>query len=88
VGLRRNPGSLTMQLQLDSLIKLWPILVPLILLELGLLIFALIDVIRRQRVSGNNKVLWILIIVLINLIGPIIYLAIGRKEDLVDSDKD
>lgn len=77
-----------MQPQMETIIKMLPFLVPLILLELGLLIFALIDVIRRQRVKGNNKVIWILIIVLINVIGPIIYLAIGRKEDMVDSDRD
>jgi hypothetical protein len=65
-----------------------PFLIPLFLLELGLLVFALIDVVRRPKVRGNNKIVWILVIVLVNLIGPIIYLAIGRKEDVVDSDKD
>jgi hypothetical protein len=77
-----------MQADTGTLIRLLPFLVPLFLLELGLLVFALLDVVRRRRVRGNNKVVWILVIVLINVIGPIIYLAVGRQEDGVDSDQD
>ncbi len=71
---------------LDSIIEMLPYLLPLLLLEIGLLVFALVDVIKRKQVRGDSKVLWILIIVLINFIGPIIYLALGRKEEVVDSD--
>ena len=77
-----------MQAELDTIIKVLPFLIPLFLLEVGLLVWALIDVIKRQKVRGDNKVVWILVIVLIEVIGPIIYLAIGRKEAVVDSDKD
>ena len=77
-----------MRLDSSLLVSALPFLIPLFLLEMGLLVFALIDVIRRPNVRGNNKVVWILIIVLINVIGPIIYLAVGRKESAVDSDKD
>jgi hypothetical protein len=66
-------------------VKLLPLLIPIILLELGLLVWALLDIIRRERVKGGNKVVWILVIVLINIIGPIVYFLFGREED---SDKD
>ncbi len=72
----------------DAIIGILPFLVPVFLLELGLMIFALVDVIKRKRVRGDSKVLWIIIIVLVNLIGPIIYLLIGRKEEVIDSDQD
>jgi hypothetical protein len=74
--------------ELELIRNLLPFLIPLIILELGLLVFALVDLIRRKRVTGNNKIVWILVIVLINLIGPIIYLAVGRKEAPIDSDQD
>jgi hypothetical protein len=77
-----------MQADLDTIVKALPFLVPLIVLEVGLLIWALLDVVKRQKVRGDSKLVWILIIVLIEVIGPIIYLAIGRKEGVVDSDKD
>jgi len=63
------------------------LLIPLILLELGLLIWALVDCLKRERVKGGNKVVWILVIVLINFIGPILYLLLGREEDRVAGDQ-
>jgi hypothetical protein len=69
-------------------VKLLPMLIPLVLLELGLLVWALLDVIRRERVRGGNKVVWILVIVLINLIGPIVYFIFGREEDSSEKDTD
>jgi hypothetical protein len=53
------------------------------------MVIALIDVIRREpeRVRWN-KVLWIVIIVAVNIIGPIAYLLFGRQEVPIDSDKD
>lgn len=74
--------------ELNQILHLLPFIIPLILLELGLMVFALVDCVRRKRVRGDNKVVWILIIVLVNIIGPIVYLAVGRKEDYVDGDKD
>lgn len=54
---------------------------PLIVIQFVLMIAALIDLSKRKNVTGNNKLLWALIIVFINTIGPIIYFIIGRKED-------
>jgi hypothetical protein len=71
-----------------SFVELLPFLTPLILLELGLLIFALVDLIRRRKVRGDNKVLWALLIIFVQIIGPCLYLLLGRKEEPVDSDQD
>ena len=57
-----------------------PILLPLILVQFGLMIFSLIDVLRREHIKGP-KWLWILIIVFINIIGPIAYLLVGREDE-------
>ena len=56
-----------------------PLLVPIVFLQLGLMIFALVDLIRRERTKGP-KWAWALAIVLINFIGPVAYLVIGREE--------
>ena len=74
--------------EINTIMDMLPFLIPLFLLEIGLLVFALLDVIKRKRVRGNNKIIWILIIVLVEIIGPIIYLAVGRQEEIIDSDKD
>lgn len=70
----------------DTLKEMLPFLIPLIVLELALLIFALVDLVKREKVRGGNKVVWAIIIVIINIIGPIIYLVFGRLENPVDSD--
>lgn len=56
-----------------------PFLIPVILLQLGLMIFALVDLIRREKTRGP-KWLWAIIIVLGELLGPIVYLLLGREE--------
>jgi hypothetical protein len=57
-----------------------PLLVPVILIQLGLMIVALVDLIRRAQTRGPKWV-WALVIVLVNYIGPIIYFVAGRKEE-------
>ncbi len=57
------------------------LLLPIIIIEFGLLVFALIDLIRRQKVRGGNKWLWGVIIVVIEFIGPIVYFIAGREEE-------
>ena len=64
----------------DLVLKLLPVLIPVILIELGLMIYCLIDLVKREKTNGP-KWMWVLIIVLVNLFGPIIYLVIGRKDD-------
>jgi hypothetical protein len=64
---------------LDPIMKYLPLLIPILLLELGLVIFALVDLARRERTKGP-KWLWAVIIVFINFIGPIVYLLAGREE--------
>jgi len=57
------------------------LLVPLALLEIGLLVVAVVDLLREDRqVRGGNKGIWAVIIVFVNLIGPIAYLLVGRRD--------
>ncbi len=65
---------------LDIVTEILPFVIPLLIIQIALIIVALIDLIQRDKVRGNNKVLWALLIVLVNIIGPIIYLFIGREE--------
>ena len=57
------------------------LLIPILVIQLGLLVFALRDLLNSERrVRGGNKVVWGLVIVLINLIGPLVYFLVGREE--------
>jgi len=57
------------------------LILPLVAIQLGLLGFALYDLVKRNRVRGGSKVVWGLVIVLVSIIGPILYFTIGREED-------
>lgn len=52
-----------------------------LVIELVLDVIALVDLYRRpiDRVALGNKWIWVVIIILVNLLGAILYLAIGRK---------
>jgi hypothetical protein len=53
---------------------------------LGLIVFipfliALIDILRN-KFEGNNQLMWVLIIFLLPLLGPILYFIIGTKQKI------
>ena len=60
--------------------KILPLLIPILIIQIGLQIYALIDLSRQEQVRGS-KLLWILIIVLGEILGPIIYFVFARKEE-------
>jgi hypothetical protein len=67
-----------MNLEMGSLLAL---LVPILAIQLGLLAFALYDLTRPdRRVKGGSKVVWALIIIFVNIIGPILYFLAGRED--------
>jgi hypothetical protein len=56
-------------------------LVPLVLIQLGLVVWGLYDLTRPdRRVKGDSKVLWGLVIIFISIIGPVVYFLFGREE--------
>ena len=55
---------------------------PVLLIELGLIVFAVRDLLKpERRVRGESKLMWGLIIVFISLLGPILYFVVGRREE-------
>jgi phospholipase D-like protein len=64
-----------------STLQIVALLAPIVILQLGLMIAALIDLDRAdRRVRGDSKLVWALIVVFLNLIGPILYFVVGREE--------
>ncbi|SFB98861.1 Phospholipase_D-nuclease N-terminal [Alkalibacterium subtropicum] len=58
-----------------------PIIIPLLLLQLVLMTTALLHLVKNESLDKNNKIVWALVIIFVNTIGPILYLVFGRKED-------
>ena len=64
----------------------WVMVGVLIVVQLGLMAFALMDLARRERVTGGHKWIWLVVILLGNMLGPLLYLAVGRAPPLPASD--
>lgn len=57
------------------------LILPILVIQIGLIVFALRDLLRPdRRVRGDSKLMWGILIVVIGLLGPILYLAVGRQE--------
>lgn len=65
---------------LNLLIRFLPFIIPLVLLQLILMIIALLDLTRREKVKWLPKWLWAIIIILGEMVGPIVYFVLGREE--------
>ena len=56
--------------------------IPLLLIQVGLALFALYDMVQRQGARPPLPTwAWVIIVVVFNLVGPILYFVLGRKED-------
>jgi hypothetical protein len=56
-------------------------LIPLIIIQIGLQIYTLYDIYKRGGAKGNT-VVWVVIVALGQLLGPILYFVFGRKEEI------
>lgn len=63
----------------------WQIIIILSLL-LGVIptIIALVDILRN-KFEDNNKIVWVLVVLFLNLLGAILYFIIGRKQRIAVS---
>ncbi len=66
---------------LSKLLEFLPVIIPLIILELSLTITALVHLLKRNKVRRGSVVIWLLVILLVNIIGPVLYFLFGREED-------
>lgn len=55
--------------------------IPLVLIDLAMVIYSIVDLYKPdRRVKGNNKLVWLLVILLVSTFGWLIYLLVGREE--------
>lgn len=58
-----------------------PFLIPIAVIELTLMITALIHVLRHKNYRFGNRIFWVIIILVVEIIGPILYFTIGKGDD-------
>ncbi len=63
-----------------TLRQMLPLLIPIIIIQLILLVVGLRDLIKQPSTRGP-KWMWAVIIPFVQIIGPILYFTLGRKEE-------
>lgn len=66
---------------MSNLIEYLPFIIPLAIIEIALAVTALIHVLKHPNYRFGNKVMWIIVVLIFEFIGPIVYFTIGRGDE-------
>ena len=66
---------------LEEILRYMPVIIPLAILQLCLMVVALIHAIRHPKYKIGNMTVWIIVIIVVNIIGPVLYFVLGRGEE-------
>ncbi len=66
---------------LEILKEYYMFLVPLIILQLALAITALVHVLRNPSYKFGTKPMWVVVVLLFQFVGPVVYFAFGRGSE-------
>lgn len=70
-----------MKMEVEMLREYLPFLLPVIVLEIVLAVTALVHILRHDKYRLGNRVLWIILVLVIQIIGPVMYFVWGKEED-------
>ncbi|GHU89893.1 hypothetical protein FACS1894202_08830 [Clostridia bacterium] len=66
---------------MDILKQYLPFLIPLVVIEFGLMVAALIHILTHKTYARGNRTLWVVVSVVFQIIGPVLYFVIGRNDE-------
>ncbi len=58
-----------------------PFLIPVILIQVGLQVYSIVNLVRRKKVRFNNKLVWGIIIIMFQMLGAVAYLVLRGDEE-------
>lgn len=66
---------------MEQIMEFLPFLIPLVIVQFGLLGFTIYHIMTHNTYKRGNRTLWlIIVIVLMNYVGPILYFLLGKEE--------
>ena len=66
---------------MNTLFEILPFLVPVLLIDIALAVAAVRHILRHPHYRFGNKTMWLVIVVVLLLFGPIIYFVFGKGEN-------
>ena len=66
---------------MNELKEFLPFLIPLVVVQFGLLIYTLRHILTHDRYKRGSRTLWLIVVLVgMNYVGPILYFAFGRED--------
>ena len=65
---------------MEQLMEFLPFLIPLAIAQYGLMGYAIYHILTHSKYKVGNRAMWLVISILVNFIGPILYLVIGKED--------
>lgn len=66
---------------MNTLFDILPLLVPVLLVDIALAVAAVRHILRHPRYRFGNRVMWLVIVVVLLLFGPIVYFVFGKGKN-------
>lgn len=67
--------------EVETVMEFLPFLIPLVIVEFGLLIYTLHHILTHTHYKRGNRAVWLIVAVIgMNFIGPILYILLGKEE--------
>lgn len=60
--------------------ELLPLILPIIAIHVFLVILSVRHLLKHPHVRFGNKWLWLIVVLFVQIIGPVLYFTIGREE--------
>ncbi len=66
---------------MDQIMEFLPFLIPLVIVQFGLLGYTLYHILTHKTYKRGNRILWLVVVlVLMNYVGPILYFLLGKED--------
>ena len=67
---------------MEELVEFLPFLIPLVVVQFALLGYTLHHLLTHNHYKRGNRVLWIVLtLMLMNYVGPILYILLGKEDN-------
>ena len=66
---------------MEQIMEYLPVIIPLAIIQTGLMVAALVHVLTHKKFRVGNQLIWVLVVLLVSVIGPVLYFCVGRGED-------
>lgn len=66
---------------MDILVEILPFLIPVLVVDVILAVTAVLHVLRHPHYRFGNKAVWLVVVIVLLLIGPIIYFVFGKGDE-------